>query len=203
MRYPPKLTVVVPQFRVVVDENKRAYSNRLVFLPAFAALHVIRQADGRLAFHERVEIDPIGDRTIDLLTLLGDEIDPEATLAGWRLDRQLASFVRLPRDTDRDDEGKAPLMRFWLALTNRPIDVGWYDRTGGLPTLIRTALRHGLPAEWGSGPSANPAMLRRLLRARVRAVWAAIADKLLEEGEARRKAFTSFEMFNSKGDEIN
>ncbi len=199
MQYPSKLTVLAPQFRVAVDENKRAFSNRLVFLPAFAVLHAVSDDNGRIAFHERVEIDPTGDRSIDLLTKIGSEIEGDTTLGGWRLDHQVASFIRVPRDSERECEGKAPLMRFGLALARRPIDVAWFDREGGLRTLVAAAARHGLAAQWREQQSGNPAIVRQRLSARARSLWAAIADKLLEQGEARRKAFACFDQFNSKG----
>ncbi|MEJ7776845.1 MAG: hypothetical protein WKF52_05565 [Sphingomicrobium sp.] len=198
MEYPSKLTILAPQFRVAVDDNKRAFSNRLVFLPAFAVLHAVRDDKGHIAFHERVELDPTGNRSIDLLIQIASELDADATLGGWRLDRQVASLNRLPRDSERECEGKAPLMRFGLALAHRPIDVAWFDREGGLPTLVAAAARHGLAAQWRDQRSMNPAIVRQRLSARARSVWATIADKLLEQGEARRKAFACFDQFNSK-----
>ena len=199
MQYPDKLTIIVPQFLMVIDQNKRAFSERLVFLSAFAMLHAERQDDNHVVFRERVELDPVGDQSIDLLAKLGDELEPDTTLAGRRLDRQIASIVRLPRDSDREEEGKAPLMRLALALGNQPIDVGWFDRASGLPTLINAAARHGLPAQWQGQQLVRLAIDAQLLGARARSVWAAIADRLFEKGEARRKAFASFDRFNSKG----
>lgn len=199
MHYPDNLSVIFPQFRVVVDENAKAYSNRLVFLPVFAVLHAMRQEDGHITFREKIETDPTGDRTMELLTMLGDELDPDITLAGWRLDRMVASLVRLPRDSDRDGEGKTPLLKISQALANSPIDVGWFDRDNGLGTLSEAASRHGLPAQWRGHKSGNPTLVTPRLSARVRSIWAAIGDKLLEQGDARRKAFVSFDRFNSKG----
>ena len=199
MQYPDKLTIIVPQFLMVIDQNKRAFSERLVFLSAFAMLHAERQDDNHVVFRERVELDPVGDQSIDLLAKLGDELEPDTTLAGRRLDRQIASIVRLPRDSDREEEGKAPLLRLALALGNQPIDVGWFDRASGLPTLINAAARHGLPAQWQGQQPVRVAIDAQLLGARARSVWAAIADRLFEKGEARRKAFASFDRFNSKG----
>lgn len=198
MQYPNDLTVIVPQFRMATDLNKRAFSNRLVFLSAFAVFRAIRGDDGNIAFRERVEIDQSGDRTMDLLCQFGDELAPETTIGGLRLDRQVASLIRLPRDSDREDMGKAPLMRLSLALGSKPIDVGWFDEHGGLPTISKAASRHGLPADWRN-QSNNPALAGQRLSARARSIWASIGDKLLEQGEARRKAFANFDQFNTGG----
>ena len=197
MKYPDKLTIFVPQFLMLIDHNERAYSNRTVFLRSFSLLHAERRDDDRIAFRERVEIDPTGDQSIDLLTRLCDELEPDVTLGGWRLDLQIASLVRVPRDSDREDEGKAPLLRLSLALGNQPIDVGWFDRASGLPTLIDTAARYRLPAEWQNQQPAKAAIDAQLMAARAHTVWLAIADKVFEPGEARRKAFASFDKFIS------
>ena len=199
MQYPDKLTIIVPQFTMVIDQNKRAYSNRLVFLPAFAVLHAEQQNNDDMVFRERVELDPAGDQSIELLAKLGDELEPDTTLCGWRLDRQIASLVRVPRDSDRDEDGSAPLLRLSSALANPPIDVGWFGRASGLSTLINAAARHGLPAQWQDQRSAKVTIDGPLLAARSRSVWAAIADRLFEKGEARRKAFASFDRFISRG----
>ena len=199
MQYPDKLTIILPQFTMVIDQNKRAYSIKLVFLPAFAVLHAERQGDDHIVFQERIEVDTSGEGSIDLLTKLGDELAPDTTLCGWRLDRQIASLVRVPRDSDRDEEGRAALLQLSSALANPPIDVGWFDGASGLPTLISAAARHGLPAQWRDPPSARASIDAQLLAGRVRSMWAAVADKLLQKGEARRKAFASFDRFNSQG----
>lgn len=199
MQYPDKLTIILPQFTTVIDQNKRAYSNKLVFFPAFAVLHAERQCNDQIVFRERIELDPVGDQSVELLTKLGDELGSDTTLCGWRLDRQVASLIRLPRDSDREEEGRAPLLQLSSALSNKPIDVGWFDRASGLPTLIDAAARHSLPAQWRDQRSARAAIDAQLLAAQARSVWAAIADKLLQKGEARRKAFASFDRFNSKG----
>ncbi len=197
MKYPNNLTIFVPQFLMLIDENSRAYSKRTVLLRAFSLLHAERRHDDHIAFRERVEIDPVGDQSIDLLTKLGDELEPDVTLGGWRLDLQIASLIRVPRDSDREDEGKAPLLRLSLALGNRPIDVGWFDRANGLSTLIHTAASYRLPAEWQNQQPARAAIDAQLMAARARTVWLAIADKVFEQGEARRKAFASFDKFMS------
>ena len=203
MQYPDKLTIILPQFTMVIDQNKRAYSNKLVFLSAFAVLHAERQGDEHILFRERIEIDPSGGGSIDLLSKLGDELEPDTTLCGLRLDRQIASLVRVPRDCDRDEEGRAALLQLSSALANPPIDVGWFDRASGLPTLINAAARHGLPTQWRDQQSAKASIDAQLLAGRVRSVWAAVTDKLLQKGEARRKAFASFDRFNSKGGGMN
>ncbi len=123
MNYPNKLTVIVPSFSVLTDtKDNRSFSQRLLFMKAFAVLHANRHDDGRIAFSERMEFDQVGDGSIDLLIRLGNELDPGATLAGWRLDYGIGSFVRLPRDSAREAEGKTPLLQL------RSSAAGW--RTG-------------------------------------------------------------------------
>jgi len=204
MIYPKKLSIVVPAFAVVNDAgNKPGFSQRLVFMPAFAILHAARDAHGRIAFRERVEFDPAGEQSINLLAKLGDELEPDTTLGGWRLDHIVGSLVRLPRDSEREAEGKTPLMRLQLALGAQPVDVAWFDDHGGLPTLRQVAARHALMADWNEGLSANPALARRRLSARARTTWAAIAERLLTVGDERRKAFASFDHFQSQGGAMN
>ena len=203
MKYPDKLTIFVPQFLMLIDHNERAYSNRTVFLRSFSLLHAERRDDDRIAFRERVEIDPTGDQSIDLLTRLCDELEPDVTLGGWRLDLQIASLIRVPRDSDREDEGKAPLLRLSLALGNQPIDVGWFDRASGLPTLIDTAARYRLPAQWQRQQPAKEAIDAQLMAARARSVWLTIAEKAFQKGNARRKAFGSFDKFISRKSGMN
>lgn len=193
MNYPNKLTVIVPSFSVVTDtKDKRSFSQRLLFLRAFAVLHADRHDDGRIAFSECIELDSIGDGSIDLLIKLGNELDPNATLGGWRLDYGIGSFVRLPRDSEREAEGKTPLLQLSSILQNEPIEVAWLDQQGGLPTLKQVAARYSLPAEWDQRVSSNPAILRQRLTARARAIWAAIAEDRMAPGDDRRKAFASF-----------
>jgi|688.fasta_scaffold256129_1 hypothetical protein len=203
MKYPDKLTIFVPQFLIVIDHNVRAYSNRTIYLRAFSLLRAERGNDNRINFRERVEIDSAGDQSIDLLTKLGDELEPDVTLGGWRLDLQIASLIRVPRDSDREAEGKVPLQRLSLALGNQPIDVGWFDRAGGLSTLIHTAASFRLPAKWQNQQPAREAIDAQLMAARAHSVWLAIAEKLFDQGEARRKAFASFDKFISKKGGMN
>ena len=203
MIYPKNLTIIVPAFAVVNDpDDKSNFSQRLVFLSAFAILHAHQGADGRITFRETVEVDRSGERTIDLLKQLGDELEPNSTLAGWRLDYIVGSLIRLPRDSEREAEGKTPLMQLQFALCAEPVDVGWFDDSGGLPTLRQSAAGHALEAEWDKSACSNPTLTRQRLSARARTIWAAIADKSLETGDARRKAFASFDQFNSVGVEM-
>ena len=198
MIYPKNLTIIAPAFAVVMDPaDKQNFSQRLVFMSAFAVLHAQQGTDGRIAFRERVEFDRSGERSIDLLKEFGDELHPDATLAGWRLDYIMGSLVRLPRDSEREAEGKTPLMQLQFALCAEPVDVGWFDDSGGLPTLRQAAARHALEADWDNSACSNPTLTRRRLSARARTIWAAIADLQLEQGDARRKAFASFDQFNS------
>lgn len=200
MDYPHKLSILVPAFALVNDAmDTRNFSQRLVFMRAFAVLHAVRASDGRIAFGERVELDPAGDQSIDLLMKLGDELGADATLAGWRLDHIIGSLIRLPRDSEREAEGKMPLMRLKLALGSEPVDAAWFDDHGGMPTLRQVAARHALEADWDEGLTANPALLRRRLSARARTIWAAIGERLLTAGDERRKAFASFDHFQSQG----
>ena len=198
MNYPDKLTVIVPAFSIITDtKDQRGFSQRLVFMLAFAILHADQGADGRITFRERVEFDRSGERTIDFLKQLGDELEPDTTLAGWRLDLMVGSLIRLPRDSEREAEGRTPLVQLQFALSAEPVDVGWFDDSGGLPTLRQAAARHALEADWDNSACFNPTLTRRRLSARARTIWAAIADLQLEQGDARRKAFASFDQFNS------
>lgn len=204
MDYPGKLSIIVPAFAVVNDAmDTRNFSQRLVFMRAFAVLHAVRASDGRIAFRERIELDSAGDRSIDLFIRLGDELDADASLAGWRLDQMIGSLIRLPRDSEREAEGKTPLMQLKLALGSEPVDVAWFDDHGGMPTLRQVAARHALEGDWDEGNSVNPALLRRRLSARARTIWAAIAERLLTVGDERRKAFASFDHFQSQGGAMN
>ena len=190
MIYPKSLTIIMPVFSIVDDPGeKRNFSRRLVFMSAFAVLHANHGTDGRITFRERIEFDPTGDRTIDLLKQLGDELEPDATLAGWHLDQIVGSLVRLPRDSEREAEARTPLMQLQSALHTEPFDVAWFDNGGGLLTLRQVAARHGLEAQWDTRTGSNPILIRRRLSARARTIWAAIADRMLEQGDARRKAF--------------
>lgn len=200
MIYPKNLTIIVPAFSIVDDPgDKRNFSQRLVFMSAFAVLHANHGTDGRITFRERVEFDPTGDRTIDLLKQLGDELEPDTTLAGWHLDQIVGSLIRLPRDSEREAEGRTPLMQLQSALSTEPVDVAWFDNGGGLLTLRQVAARHRLEAEWDTRTCSNPTLTRRRLAARARTIWAAIADKIFEPGDARCKAFSSFDQFSSGG----
>ncbi|MCY7281509.1 MAG: hypothetical protein LH610_11575 [Sphingomonas bacterium] len=200
MIYPKNLTIIVPAFAVVTDPgDNRNFSQRLVFMSAFAILHANQGPDGRITFRERIEFDRTGDQSIDLFKQLGDELEPDTTLAGWRLDFIVGSLIRLPRDSEREAQGKTPLMKLQFALGAEPVDVGWFDNSGGLPTLRQAAARHALAAEWDKTACSNPTLTRQRLSARARTIWAAIADKSLETGDARRKAFASFDQFNSVG----
>ena len=198
MQYPDKLIIMIPHIVMVTDNNTQAFSSNLYLLRAFALLHATRQPNGRVEFREQIEFDLIGDQSIDMLTMLCEELGSDTTIGGLRLDRQISALIRLPRDSDREAEGKAPLLRLGLALGKKPIDVGWFDRLSGSPSLNTAANRHGLPAQWQNHQPAREAVDARLMSARARSVWAAIAEKLFEKGEARRKAFASFDKFNSK-----
>ena len=200
MRYPDRLSIVVPMFTVVNDAaDTRSFSQRLVFLRAFAILHAVRGGDAQVTFCGKVEFDPTGEHSIDLMVKLGNELEANTTLAGWRLDHMIGSLVRLPRDAEREAEGKTPLMRLKLALGSEPVEVAWFDDHGGMPTLRQVSARHTLPADWDERISANPALIRRRLSARACTIWAAIADRLLTVGDERRKAFASFDHFQSQG----
>jgi len=184
MSYPNHLTVVSPLFAVANDPVKGGHGRRLVYLIAFAVLIVSRDDNGKLNFRQQVEVDPTHSRSLPILEKLGELIDPDTVLAGFRLDHVVGSLIRVPRDSEEEDLGKRPLMQILLALGQEPIDAYWLDQSGGLDTLRQVDLLYELGAEWDQpGTTYNPARLRQQLAGRTHSAWLAIAvDRMEEEG---------------------
>ncbi len=182
MSYPNHLTVISPMFGVINDAVKGGHSSRLVYLLAFAVLIVTRDENGKLTFRQQIDIDPTQARSIPILEKLGEAIDPDTVLAGFRLDHVVGSLIRVPRDSEEEERGKRPLMQILLALGQEPIDAYWLDQGGGLDTLRQVDILYELGADWDEpGTTYIAAKLRQQLAARAQSIWLAIAVDRMEE----------------------
>lgn len=198
--YPDKLCIIAPQFRIVTEPfPAESHGTRAVFLEAWAVLIVHRQIDGSLTFRQVVEIDHFGDRSVELMRRLGYLLDGETSLGGLDLGSMLASFVRVPRGSAYEADGKEPLERLKLALFSDPVDCMWLDNELGLPTLRTVATTADLPAEWDEPCCrGNPARLQRQLAARARAMWLAIAEDRIPAGQQRWQAIADFAAWHQR-----
>lgn len=198
MTYPPKITVIAPHFRMIDDDKLTGtHSSRLVMLEAFAALTVTVDEQGHAQLHQQVEIDDVGDRSVHLLRRLTRPLTAETVLAGFRLDYVLASLMRVPRDSEREEEAKNALLRIKLALTQPPIDAWWLASKPFL-ILSTAAIQFGLPARWEEPvTTANPQLCRATLVARAQSMWAAIAADRMPVGNARRQTFADFDRWRT------
>jgi len=179
------MTVVSPMFGIVQDPANGGHSRRLVYLRGCAVLVVTRDPDGRLSFRQRVEVDLTHTQSLCILEHLGNSIDPDTVLAGFRLDYVMGSLIRVPRDSDEEERGKRPLSQVLLALGQEPIDAYWLDQSGGLDTLRQVDILYELEANWDEpGMSLNPARLRQQLYGRAQSCWLAIAVDQMEEAES-------------------
>jgi len=170
-------------FEVVRDPLKGGHSPRLVYLTAYAILIAIRAENGKLTFHQQIEVDPTQARSMPILEKLGTAIDPATVLWGLRLDHAIGALIRVPRDSEEEERGRRSLLQILLGLGQEPIDAFWLDEGGGLDTLRQVDLRYDLGAEWDEpGAIYNPARLRQQLAGRAQAIWIAITlDRMKEQ----------------------
>lgn len=185
MSYPAKIAVIMPDFIIVDGDQQSRDSSRFVYLNAFCVLQVERMGRG-FTFEEIRRVDENGCSGVDLLNALASALNEDTTIAGYRLDKVVASLVQVPRDDLNEANCKAALLRLKAALANDVQDADWYsrDRRRSLEDLARD---YDLPAEWHRKTrQANPNMLERELSAKAQAVWLAIAHEWLTTDELRR-----------------
>lgn len=201
MTYPSRTTVIAPHFRVVDDDNLTGtHSHRLVFLEAFAALTVAVDDEGHARFHQQVQVDTAGDRSVQLLRRLTRPLTCETVLAGFRLDQVLGSLVRVPRDSEQEALAKTALLRLQLSLAQPPIDT-WWMSSHPLLFLTAVAVQYGLPAKWQTPITTyNPLLCRQTLAARAQTMWAAIAADRMPTGDERRRVFADFDRWRTAAD---
>jgi hypothetical protein len=186
MSYPSKISVILPIFARTPATDRKAYGRNYVYLRAYGLLNVARADDGTFSFHHDVQIDPVGNQSISLLTKLCAQLELDTCLAGWKLDEAVAGLIRVPRDSDGESQAKEPLMRLLLALSAEPIDVSWLSPRNGMDLLEAIASDLSLPAEWDVVPAlANPVRVRQQLAARVQTIWFAIAEDRMNLSDAR------------------
>lgn len=204
--YPTDLTVIDCDFRKVTVNNADQFSRHLVYLRGFALLRARQSETGNLEFNEAIATDlaETGDVSLDLLTNLAEQVDPDSAIGGWQLARLVASLVRLPRDSEREQDGIRPLMRFTAALAQQPLDARWLATGKATIPLHQIAVSRGYSAaDWGEREKdalqLNPALVERRLSHRVRSIWVAFAQSLMAVGDDRRRAFAAFDQWESKG----
>lgn len=204
--YPFDLTIIDCDFRKVTVDNADQFSRHLIYLRGFALLRVRRSETGKFEFYEVIATDlaETGDVSLDLLTSLAEQVDPVTTIGGWQLARLVASLVRLPRDSEREQDGIHPLMRFTSALTQQPLDARWLAPGKATIPLHQIAVSRGYSvASWADGERDTiqiiPALVEHRLSHRVRSIWVAFAQSLMAVGDDRRRAFAAFDQWESKG----
>lgn len=185
MSYPAKMAIVMPDFIIVDGDQQSGDPSCFVYLTAFCLLRVQRMGRG-FTFEEIRGVDENGCSGVDLLNALASGLDDDSSIAGYRLDKIVASLVQVPRDDLNEANCKPALLRLKAALANDVHDADWYsrDRHRSLEDLARD---YDLPAEWHrKSRQANPNMLERELSAKAQAVWLAIAHEWLTPDELRR-----------------
>lgn len=183
--YPANLAVVVPDFLMAEEGANGSDQSHYVFLNALAVLKVERHGRG-FCFREDRQVDEIGTAGVALLNKALSQLDPDASLAGYRLDRTVAALVRVPREDLHEAAAKPALLRLQAALANNVQDAAWYDRDPQR-SVEQLARDYDLPAEWHrSTRQLNPCMLERELAAKAQSVWLAIAHACLSSDELRR-----------------
>lgn len=183
--YPAKMAVIVPDFVIVDGDQRYGNSQQLVFLNAFAVLKVERMGRG-FKFEEDRQIDETGTRSARLLHTLASHLDPDTTVAGYRLDRVVDALIRVPLGEHNEASSKPALLRLQAALANEVQDAHWLDRDRHR-SLEVLAGEYALPAEWHRPHrQISPNKLEQELSARAQTVWLAIAQECLEATELRR-----------------
>lgn len=203
LTYPSKITVIAPHFRMIDDDKLTGtHSGRLVILEAFAALTVTVDDQGHAQFHQQVEIDDAGDRSVHLLRRMTEALTTDTVLAGFRLNHVLASLVRVPRDSEHEAEAKDALLRIKLALTRSPIDA-WWLASKPFVVLNAVAIQFELAARWEEPvTTANARLCRATLAARTQSMWAAIAADRIPAGDPRRRTFADFDRWRTTATQI-
>ena len=183
--YPGKVAVVVPDVVIAEGDQQAANPTPLVFLNAFAVLTVERMGRG-FRFDEVRQVDETGTKSAHLLKAVTSQLDPDTTLAGYRLDRVVDALVRVPCGDPHEASCKPALLRLQAALANEVQDASWYDRDRH-PSLEVLAGEYDLPADWHrpyGERSLN--MLEHELSARAQTIWLSIAHEWLTTIELRR-----------------
>jgi hypothetical protein len=185
--YPAKMAIIVPNF-VIADANACAtHMPYFVYIDAFAVLKVERQGRG-FRFSEARHVSDLQSATdsVGVLDALTSHLDPDDSLAGYRLDRIIAALVRVPDGEPRDESAKPSLLRLRAALANDVRDAEWYDRVGS-HSLEQLASDYALPADWHDlNRQLNPCVLERALSAKAQSVWLLIAHEWLSAEDLRR-----------------
>ena len=185
--YPTKIAVLAPNFVIAEGDTNSSNPHSYVFLNAYSVLKVERQGRG-FSFDEVRRVDDVhpGTGSIALLTDLTSHLDHDDSLAGYRLDRTIASLIRIPYGDPLGATAKASLQRLQAALANDVQDAFWYDHDRHR-TLEQLASDFDLPAEWHrTGRQMNPHILEQELSAKVQSVWLSIAHEWLSAMDLRR-----------------
>lgn len=183
--YPAKMAVLASNFVVTDGDPNSTNPTSYVFLDAFSILKVERQGRG-FHFDEVRQIDETGTASIAVLEALTRHIDPDHSLAGYRLDRTMAALIRIPHGDPHAATAKPSLQRLQAALANDVQDASWYDHERHR-SLEQLASDFDLPAEWYRPTrQVNPCMLERELSAQAQSVWLSIAHKWLSPTDLRR-----------------
>jgi hypothetical protein len=158
-----------------------------VYIDAFAVLKVERQGRG-FRFSEARHVSDLQVQTdsVGVLDALTSQLDPDDSLAGYRLDRIIAALIRVPDGDPRDKDALPSLQRLQAALANDVKDAEWYDHVGS-HSLEQLASDYALPADWhGPNRQLNPCVLERALSAKAQSVWLLIAHEWLSAEDLRR-----------------
>ena len=185
--YPAKMAILVPNYFRTDDDTSTSNVHNCVVLNCFVVLKVQRQGRG-FQFNEVRQINELhaGTDSLAVLDDLTSHIEPDDSLAGYRLDRTVAALIRVPSCEPRGATAKASLERLHATLANDVMDVAWYDHDRKW-TLQKLASDYALPAEWHCPDrQMNPAMLERELSAKAQSIWLSIAHEWLSVQDLRR-----------------